>query len=300
MESSLDLNLLIALEALLDECSVGKAAERLHTSPPAMSRTLAKLRRILDDPVLVRAGRVMVPTPRAVAMAGDLRETLERARALFAAPERPNLATLRRTFTLQIGDLVFSAISSRLLSRVRAQAPGVTLRFVAESHEETHSLRSGAVDLELGQIRRTEPEVHIEPVLTDRMVGVARAGHGLTTKRVTLQRFAAADHVVYSRRGVLSGPIDELLAVHGLQRRVVACAPGPTAALLLLGDSDLVGMYSARIGRGVIERLGLELATFEIPLELPPLQLSMGWHPRHDADGAHRWLRQEVRDAVTA
>lgn len=298
MESNLDLNLLVALEALLDERSVGRAAQRLHTSPPAMSRTLARLRRIFEDPVLVRAGHAMVPTPRALAMAGDVREALERARALFAPPEQPNLATLRRTFSVQTGDLLFSM--SSLVAQVRAQAPGVTLRFAAESHEDTHSLRDGAVDLELGQIRRTEPETHIEPVLTDRMVGVVRADHELLTKAITPRRFAAADHVVFSRRGQVSGPIDELLAAYGLRRRVVVCAPSPTAALFLVANSDLVGIYAARIGRDAIDRMSLNVSAFEVPLELPPLQISMAWHPRHDADGAHSWLRQQVRDAILA
>jgi DNA-binding transcriptional LysR family regulator len=298
MEAGLDLNLVLALDALLEERSVSGAAKRLHTSSPAMSRTLAKLRRILGDPVLVRAGSAMVPTPHALAMQGEARDLVERVGQLFTPPQPPDPLTLRRTFSVRIGDPLFSAIGPRLLSRIRAQAPAVTLRFVGESTEDTHALRDGSVDLELGQIRRTQPEMHIESLMVDQIVGVARSGHDLTSTPVTVRRFAAAEHVVYSRRGRLSGPIDDLLAEHGLTRNVVACAPTPIAALFLITNSDLVGILPGQIGNQAIRALGI--ATFHIPLALPTLEVSMAWHPRFDADGAHRWLRQHAADTIRA
>jgi DNA-binding transcriptional LysR family regulator len=298
MESSIDLNLFVALDALLDEGSVGGAAQRLHTSSPAMSRTLARLRRILEDPILVRAGRVMVPTPRALAMQSGVHELVEQGRRLLSPAEQPDPATLRRTFSVQIGDLLSNTIGARLVARIRGEAPGVTLRFVGESHEDTDALRDGSVDLELGQMRRTHPETHIEPLFSDRMVGVVRAGHELTRKRVTLQRFAAAEHVISSRRGRLTGPIDDLLADHGLRRRVVVCTPSALGSLHLIQNSDLVGIAPLVITRGTVEALSLR--TFDIPLELPALDLSVAWHPRYDADAAHRWLRRCVREAFLA
>lgn len=296
MEPHLDLNLLLALDALLDERSVGGAAQRLHTSSPAMSRTLARLRRVLGDPVLVRAGREMVPTPRALEMQGTVHDIVAQARSVFIPPDVPEPATLQRTFAVQLGEGLFSTIGSRLLAQIRAPAPGVTVRFVGESHEDTQSLRDGSVDIEIGQIRRTEPETHIEHVVDDRFVGVVRSGHALAGKRVTLKRFAAAEHVVFSRRGRLRGPVDELLAEHGLRRRVVVCAPNPAGGLFLIKDSDLVGMLPVRIGQHAIDTFGLQM--FEIPLDLPPLVLSMAWHPRYHADGSHRWLRDCVRAAM--
>lgn len=298
MESSLDLNLFVALDALLDEGSVGGAAQRLHTSAPAMSRTLARLRRMLDDPILVRAGRVMVPTPRALEMKSGVHELVEQGRRLMSPTEQSDPATLRRTFSVQIGDLLSNAIGARLVARIRGEAPGVTLRFVGDSHEDTDALRDGSVDLELGQMRRTHPETHIEGLFSDRMVGVVRAGHSLDGKRVTLARFAAAEHVVASRRGRLTGPIDDLLAEHGLRRRVAVCTPSALASFHLIQNSDLVGIAPLVITRDTLDAFGLR--TFEIPLALPTLDLSVAWHPRHDADAAHRWLRQCVRDAFLA
>ena len=124
MESSLDLNLFVALDALLDEGSVGGAAQRLHTSAPAMSRTLARLRRILDDPILVRAGRAMVPTPRALAHAEPGPRTGGAGPRLLSPVEQSDPATLRRTFSVQIGDLLSSTIGARLVARIRGEAPG--------------------------------------------------------------------------------------------------------------------------------------------------------------------------------
>jgi DNA-binding transcriptional LysR family regulator len=299
MESmnDLDLNLLLALDALLELHSVGLAAERLHTSAPAMSRTLARLRRKLDDPVLVRAGRQMVPTPRALAMQSEVRDVIRRATVLFAPPDEVSPNRLSRTFSVQIGDVgMLSTLAERLLTRVRAEAPDVVLRFVGESHEDTHSLRDGSVDVEVGQINHVDPEIQTEDLVTDRLIGVVRAGHPLPSRRVTVKRFADAEHVVFSRRGRLRGPIDDLLAEHGLRRRVAACAPTPAGGLFLVRSSDLVGVMPAGFGRYAIE--ALDLTTFEIPLDLPPLVMGMAWHPRHDADGAHRWLRQCIRESL--
>lgn len=295
--SDLDMNLLVALDALLELHSVGLAAERLHTSAPAMSRTLARLRRKLDDPILVRAGRNMVPTPLALAMQADVHDVIVRARAVFAPPARVDPGRLSRTFSLQIGDIgMLSTLAERLLTRVRDEAPGVVLRFVGESHEDTHSLRDGAVDLEVGQTNHIDPEIRTEDLVTERLIGVVRTGHPLLERRITAKRFAAADHVVFSRRGRLRGPIDDLLAEQGLQRRVTVCAPTPAGGLFLVRGSDLVGMMAADMGRYAMD--ALNLVGFEIPLDLPPLTISMAWHPRNDADGAHRWLRQCLRDAL--
>jgi DNA-binding transcriptional LysR family regulator len=296
MELNLDLNLLAALDALLQERSVGGAAQRMHTSAPAMSRTLARLRRILDDPVLVRAGRVMVPTPRALTLQSPVRDLVAQAQAIFIPPEAPDPATFQRTFAIQAGDGLFSQIGARLLATVHREAPGVTLRFVGESHEDTHSLRDGSVDIEIGQIRPTEPETVIEHLVDDRFVGVVRNGHPLTRGRVTVRRFAVADHVVFSRRGRLRGPIDDLLAEQGLARRVVVSAPSPAGGLVLIQSTDLVGLLPERLGAEALETFGL--VSFPVPLPLPPLSLAMAWHPRNAADGGHRWLRDRVRDAV--
>lgn len=297
MESKLDLNLLTALHALVEHGSVTGAAEYLHTSPPAMSRTLARLRRTLGDPVLVRAGRGMVPTPRAVQLLPRVRALLDEASALFVPALPVDPAALHREFAVQIGDMVFGGIGEQLLRRIRTVAPEVTLRFMAESHEDTPSLRDGSVDLELGRINVREPEIELEPLLVEDGVGVVRAEHPLAEDLTDLLRFAAADHISVSRRGRLRGPIDAMLAERGLHRRVVACTPTLAGALFLIRQNDLVGLAPRRLGATAVQ--ALDLRTFEIPLDLPPAEISMAWHPRHSADPEHAWLREQVRDVVS-
>ncbi|MFE7893045.1 LysR family transcriptional regulator [Streptomyces sp. NPDC057412] len=293
-----DLNLIEALDALLAENSVTRAAERLHTSPPAMSRALARLRRAFGDPLLVRAGRDLVPTPRALELRGEVQAVTSRARALFAPSGTADPRTAVRTFDLQVGDMLSTTFIPRLLDDLRAEAPGISLRLRPESLEDTPALREGLVDLEVGIVRQGHPEIRSETLLTETLTGVVRPDHPLAKARtVTPRRFAAADHVVVSRRGRAHGPIDERLAEAGLSRRVVAVVPSVATALFLTRETDVVGVTPAGLGRSMLRTLGLH--TFPIPLELPPLTVGMAWHPRNDHDRTHQLLRARTRHIMT-
>ncbi|MGW1889482.1 LysR family transcriptional regulator [Streptomyces sp. NPDC002004] len=296
-DRNLDLNLLVALDVLLEEQSVQGAAHRLHLSEPAMSRTLGRIRKALGDPVLVRAGRRMVPTPHALAVQAEVSAVVERARALFAAPgASTDLRTARRTLTVLGHDAMAALIGPRLYGRAAAEAPGIRLRFLNESHVDAPALRQGTADLEVGIIDAREPEIRREYLRDDRMLGVVRAGHPLLRGELTPERFAVeADHLVVSRRGRLHGPVDTALAELGLERRVVGSVGTFPSSLFVLRDTDLVGLVGGW-SRPLAESLGL--VTFEVPLDLPPLALSMAWHPRHDADPAHAWLRRCVAELM--
>ncbi|MGW1989061.1 LysR family transcriptional regulator [Embleya sp. NPDC001921] len=294
-QSGMDLNLLTALDALLEECSVSGAARRMHLSEPAMSRTLGRIRKALGDPVLVRAGRSMVPTPHALAIRAEVRTIVERARTLFAAAGDVNLGTLSRTFTVWSHDAFAAAWGAQLFARAAREAPGVRLKFLAESHVDTPALREGVADLEVGVIDTTSPEVLTEHLFEDRMVACVRAGHPLLRGRCTPERFAAAEHLIVSRRGRMHGPVDTALAELGLERRVVGAAPTFPSSLFILGASDLVGLVAGQI-TSMVEGMGLR--TFEVPLELPALPMGLAWHPRNDADLGHAWLRRCVRDVL--
>ncbi|MFB6521268.1 LysR family transcriptional regulator [Streptomyces sp. NPDC056401] len=290
--SGFDLNLLVALDVLLEESSVSRAAARLHLSEPAMSRTLGRIRAALGDPVLVRAGRGMVPTPHALAVQGEVRAVVERARALFLAGGRVDLSTLTRTFTVLANEAFTAVYAAALLDRVAREAPGVRLRFLAESHIDVPALREGVADLELGMIDTRSPEVRVEHLADERMLAVVRPGHPLLRGPVTARGFAAARHLIVSRRGRLEGPVDTALAEQGLTRQVVGSVGTFPASLFVLREGDLVGLITSQAGP-LATALGLEL--FEIPLTLPPLPFGMAWHPRHDADPAHAWLRDCAR-----
>ncbi|GAA3221682.1 LysR family transcriptional regulator [Streptomyces thermocoprophilus] len=273
--AGVDLNLLLALDVLLEEQSVQGAARRLHLSEPAMSRTLGRIRKALGDPVLVRAGRRMVPTPRALAVRAEVNAVVERARALFA-PADTDLRSVRRTFTILGHDAVAASHGPALYARAAAEAPGIRIRFLGEALGEQPFLRDGTADLEVGVLDTTAPEVHREHLCEDRMLGVVRPGHPLLQGEPTPERFAAADHLTVSRRGRLNGPVDTALAELGLTRKVVGSVSTFPASLFVLRDSDLVGLITSW-GLPLVHALGL--ATFEVPLPLPPLRLGLAWHP---------------------
>ena len=298
MHSRLDLNLLVALDALLEAGSVNGAAARLHLSGPAMSRALARVRRALSDPILVRSGRAMAPTPYALAIRAEVRELVERAGALFTGPRELDLSTLDRTFTVQADDSILPVGGAALLQRLRERAPNVSLRFLPEGPTDTAALRDGSADLEIGVVTGAPPETRTEVLLHEDNVAVVREGHPLARGPVTVEAYAAADHLTIARRGRLHGPIDEGLAALGLSRRVVTSAPTFSAALLMVAGTDLVGRAARGLHRPLVDRLGL--AWFEIPVPTPRLPISQAWHPRLDADPAHRWLRTQVREAFAA
>ncbi|MFB6934512.1 LysR family transcriptional regulator [Streptomyces chartreusis] len=302
-EPVLDANLAIALDALLAEESVTRAAARLHTSPAAMSRTLGRLRRILGDPLLVRAGQGMVPTPRALALREEAAAVVRRITVLLTPDTAVDPATLNRTFTVQAADLVGAALAPALLERARQEAPGVSLRMRAEELEAGPALRDGRIDLEIGSIDHADPETHVEELVSLRMVAAVRPGHPLARKPLTPARLAAAEHVVVSRRGRFTGPLDTALAEHGLERRVSAVLPSHLAAMTLAAVSDVVCLVPAASGGAAPSPLTAPASVFglhllDIPLPLPPLTIGMAWHPRHAADGAHHWLRAAVRQSL--
>ncbi|AEV87257.1 LysR family transcriptional regulator [Actinoplanes sp. SE50] len=296
---NLDLNLLTALDALLEEGSVGGAARRLHLSEPATSRALGRIRAAIGDPILVRSGRRMVLTPRAVELRTEVRALVERAQAVFTPPGPPDPATLQRVFTV-LADDVATALGPELLARVQSLAAGVTLRFLGEdpASDGTVQLRDGRADLDIGVVDDAPPEITVEPLFTDRMTAVVRAGHPLLRGPLTPRRYAEAVHVSASRRGRLTGPIDEALAEHGLTRRVALAVPTFGAALIVVARTDLVGLMPARLGRPAIDALGL--IAVDPPIPLPPKEIAMAWHQRYTADGTHAWLRARVRETIAS
>ncbi|BAC68439.1 LysR family transcriptional regulator [Streptomyces avermitilis] len=299
-EPVIDANLAIALDALLAEHSVTRAAARLHTSPAAMSRTLARLRRILQDPLLVRAGQAMVPTPRAQSLRDEAAAVVRSLGALLSPGTGVDPADLRSTFTLQAADLVGAALAPGLLHLAQQEAPGVSFRLRAEELEAGTALRDGRIDLEIGSIDHVDPETQVEELVSLRMMAAVRPGHPLTEGPLTPARLAAAEHVAVSRRGRFSGPLDTALAEQNLHRRVSFVLPSHLAAMTLATRSDVVCLVPAAPPGAAPspltdDAIALGLFLLDIPLELPPLTIGMAWHPRHTADGAHHWLRNAIR-----
>lgn len=292
-----DLNLLVALEVLLDTGSVVVAARRLRLSPSAMSRTLARLREATGDPLLARAGRGLVPTPRALELRDRVGGLVQAAHAVLRPVAAIDLATLERTFTLRTSEGFAETFGPALLARVQADAPGVRLRFVQKLDKDSGPLRDGAVDLETGVVGRAMgPEVRSQALFRDRFVGVVHAGHPMTKGRVTAARYASARHVAVSRRGAETGPLDNALAALGLQREITVTVGGFSTAIALARSSDLIATVPDR------HTLGLREGThvFGLPFEAPRVTVALLWHPRMEADPGHRWLRGCVRETCAA
>lgn len=292
-----DLNLLVTLDVLLAEGSVAGAARRLNLSPSAMSRSLSRLREVTGDPLLVRAGRALVPTPRAIELRSEVAVLVEGARAVLRPAEMLDLSRLDRRFALRTSEGFVETFGPPLLARVAAHAPGVTLQFQTKPDKTSAPLRDGEIDLETGVIdATTAPELRAAPLFDDRWVGVVRQGHTLSLTDVTAARFAAEGHVLVLRRGLQSREIDEAVRLAGLERRIAIVVNGFSTALALARDTDLVATVPERHTEG----LRRDMHCFPLPIEIAPFTISMLWHPRMDGDQAHRWLRGCIRAVCAA
>ncbi len=293
-----DLNLLSVLDILLEERSVTRTAARLGISAPSVSRVLGRLRQATGDPLLVRAGRDLVPTARALELQDDVHRVIEDAAALLR-PTTLDLATLERRFTVRANDGFVGAFAGSLLARLRAQAPLVVLRFTPEGENDDDALREGRIDLDIGALREMGPEVRIQTIFRDHFVGMARADHPIFSAPITPERFCAYDQISSSRRGRALGPVDKALADLGLKRRVVLIVPFPKTALAALPNSDLIAPVPNHVRRSA-EAMGAGLRAFDLPLTLEPVVIGQAWHPRFDKDAGHQFLRQAIRDVCAA
>ncbi|WP_328323498.1 LysR family transcriptional regulator [Kribbella sp. NBC_00382] len=292
----LDLNLLAALDALLEEGSVQAAADRTHVTAPAMSRSLGRIRRTTGDQILVRTGRTMTPTPYAIAVREQVHELLQQVQGVLAPSRELDLATLDRTFTLRWHDSLVAAAGPTLLKNVREQAPGVRLRFIAESSGDTPELRRGEVDLEANANHAPAPDIRTELVAADiHHVVAVRRNHPLTRRKtITAAQYAAAEHLTISRRGRLTDAIDDVLAQGGLSRQVVASAATEGAAFAIIRTTDLLVTVPELTASTAAE----DLALLPLPLDTPPAAVYLSWHQRYDTDRAHTWLRDLARSAL--
>lgn len=295
--STPDLNLLIALDVLLTEGNVARAARRLRLSPSAMSRALARLRETTGDPLLVRAGRGLVPTPRALELREKVSRLVQDTEAVLRPAETPDLKQLVRTFTLRTSDGFVENFGPALIARVGEEAPGVRLRFMQKLDKDSAPLRDGMVDLETGVVGNAMgPEVRAQALFRDRFIGVVRAGHALSQGEITPARYASGRHIGVSRRGLDKGPIDDALSPLGLERRIATIVGGFSSALALARASDLIASVPERHTGNL--RAGMH--SFPLPFPVPEMTVSLLWHPRLQADPAHRWLRGLVLDTCAA
>lgn len=291
----LDLNLLTALDALLEEGSVMGAAERLHLSSPALSRALGRIRRLTGDEILVRTGHTMTPTPYALSVREQVSDIVRQAQTVLAPNRELELDELERTFTLRAHDALTMTLAPSLLTAIADRAPRVRLRFLTETAVDTDDLRHGRVDLEVGADLPRLPEFSSQVIGRDRLVVVMRRDHPCAG-RLDLAAYAAQPHILISRRGRLVDPIDDFLATQGLHRRVLAAIGTSAGAMNVISSSMCLLTAPEAMCRPLIDAFDLITEALPAPVRQPAIICS--WHQRYDADPPHVWLREQVHAAL--
>ncbi|MCB9739531.1 MAG: LysR family transcriptional regulator [Deltaproteobacteria bacterium] len=297
---SLNWNQLRVLDALLQTRSPTRAAERLGLTQSAVSHALAKLRTLFADPLLVRRGAEMVPTARADAMAGPLRDALlQLESALQPLDFDPRSA--RRTFRISAADYGQFVLLPRLTAVLQEQAPGIDLWLPPTGAEdEDAALADGGCDLVIGVPRRDgagSTALHQRVLFEERFVCALRRDHPQVRGTLTLEDFCALPHAFVAPRGTPGGVVDQALAARGRQRRVAMMLPSFLVVPHVVAASDLVVTLAARLADAFAHALPLQIV--EPPVPLPGFRIVMRWHERHHRDPGHAWLRQQI-SAVAA
>ncbi|WP_087686507.1 LysR family transcriptional regulator [Pandoraea sp. PE-S2R-1] len=291
---SIDLNLLVTLDVLLDEQNVTRAAQRLHFSQPAVSVHLAKLRELLGDPLLLPGPRGMRPTVRAEALREPLRDALAALSKAVAPADPFDPARADHTWRIAATDYTESTVILPMLPDLRAVAPHTRLALI----EMTPALMAkqaeqGDIDLAFHTTDGSPDGLRRRKLFTERYVLVGRRDHPKLRRRPTLKQFCALEHVMVSQSGGFQAGTDEVLAGLGHARRVVLSVPHFLVARAAIATSDLVAMAPERLVR---DDPALQIVA--APVEVPGFEISMLWHERVHRDPAHQWLRERIANAV--
>jgi DNA-binding transcriptional LysR family regulator len=289
--SSVDLNLLAVLNAILQTESVGRAAERVGITKPAMSHALSRLREQTGDPVLVRAGQGWQLSARARAMRDRVRELTEGVSLVLRREESFDPKVSEKEFRVHAPDSVIALIGPGIGAAL-AQAPGCRLRFLSIQTDDASPMRAGNVDLGLGVFPGLPPEFRTQVLFRERFACVVRKGHPWVNGKVTLKCYLEMNHVMVAPRGRSGGPVDTALAERGVVRKVMLSVPNFLAALHLVSRTDCTVTISERLAGAYAETLGLQV--LRAPIPLPQYAIRQVWHPRVDAEPSHRWFRQLV------
>ena len=293
--AGVDLNLLVSLDALLTECNVTRAAARLHSSQPALSAQLAKLRLLFDDQLLVPAesGRGMIPTARALALRGPLRSALENLGAVIHS--KPSFDPFRqaRTFQVAIGDNATAIIGLPLVALLAKNAgDNVHVAFsMADPDQIAVHMEEGEVDLMIDAARNVPDSFKMRVLLQQPFVMAQRKGHPRGTAPLDLDTYCSLRHVVVSpKRGNVRGYMDDYLERMGRRRNTALSVPQFIMVPEILRTSD----YVSTLPKVLLSHFSEVVDVFELPFATDPFALAMAWHPRNHEDPAVKWLRERV------
>ena len=291
----MDLNLLTALNALLEEGHVTRAAERVGLTQPAMSNALARLRAFLGDPILVRGAGGMVVTERAAAMRAPVQKALQEIECALFGDQGFDPSAASHTFNVGATDHVMFSLFPELCRRIEKEAPGIRLHTQRlQSRLPVDALSSGEIDLALRHLADFTEPIHMETLFLDEFVCLVWEGNARIGKRITLKQFIECDHLLVSPWGGMDGVIDQELKAHGVTRNVRVAVPDFLLAPELLVETDYVLTMARSVAEGLAARLPLRV--LKHPLKLTPSPYGQFWHERTQNSAPHAWLRQIIRD----
>lgn len=285
----IDLNLLVVLDALIEERSVRKAGLRIGLSQSATSHALGRLRAILEDELLVRTPLGMEPTPRALQLAARLRLALQEIEATLV-PDRFDPATADRKFTIAVETYETIGVLAPLVDTVRAEAPSVDITIRSGSEEAIYEdIDKGRADLAIGSFRALPDRFMTRYLLSDDHVCVMRSDHKLAAQPMSMEAFLATPHLFVSMSGANFDAVDEELATRGLQRRIAFRLPHGLAAVIALSRSDMIAVVTRRAA--LLFAQVAPLVIVDSPLAIPPVKFRLIWNRRLQENAAHQWLR---------
>jgi LysR family nod box-dependent transcriptional activator len=294
--AGVDLNLLVAFDALMEERSVSRAASRLSLSQPGMSNALARLRKLFGDPLLVREGLTLAPTPRAEALRQPVRDALTIIRGALDAPAGFDPATDRATCTVSCSDYSLLMLIGPLVRRLAAAAPGVTIRVLPRLPDPVRLLRDGTADLVI-EPAEIMPETQLarQRLFADRWLCCVWAGNSAVGDRMTMDDYLRLGHLVYSVGRVQPASIvDQHLERSRVPRRIEFTVESFLLAPFLLEGTDLVTVVPERAVPHL--RRTAAIRVLDPPVGLPGITERLWWHPRHTADPAHAWIRAQIAE----
>jgi DNA-binding transcriptional LysR family regulator len=294
---SVDLNLLAVFDALFDERSVTRAADRLAVTQPTVSGLLKRLRRTFADALFVRTSHGILPTPRAEALAGPIKDLLANAQSLIKS-QAFDPAAAKTTITLCGSDYLQHAVMSPLIEEIRKLAPKIKVSIMPRPAAGVADLLArGEIDLCISAREIALPDLPSRRLYHDRYICVARKKHPLKTQRISVKQLCAFDHLLVAPTGgSFSGPIDNMLATLGHHRRVAIAVPTFHILFDILDSDDFIAFVPERL----LRKRRSDLKVFETNVAMPAIEVVANWHPRVSGDAQHKWLRELLVKVITA
>lgn len=293
--AAIDLNLLVAFEALFEEASVTVAARRLYLGQPAMSAALGRLRALFEDELFIRIGSRMQPTSKAQAIAPEIKAALEQIRQAIASSQAFDPASARQSFAISTSDSLSYIIVPKLLEVCRQTAPGIDLRLIGfEKDEVGELLQKGVIDVALGVFQSLPHQTYHETLFEEKFVGIARKGHpAVTNGLMSLKAFVSTPHALFTLRRDAIGEVDKVLAKYNLQRRIGLTISHALVLPAIVSNSDLIASVPSRLAKHFVGREALEI--FELPIKIESWTVSILWSKLADRNSANKWLRQMLK-----